>query len=532
MRIFFPLRLPFIGILLVLIAILTPQHVNADSNSMDPVEQELEEGKSACEQTDTSEYFTCIGTYNEKLKKRDVITMKDLEACAATRKDCLQKCNNYKKRNVACDINACPICPTVQLVEGQRKIIVEGEDKAYKYEMPIMPGQNITTIIKLTNVINNTNVVDIPTNINSTNVNNIYIYNNETSETGGDYGLGYTKTGSCCLAVQPRTCRTTSAGIRCHHKRHKTCGPQCTSRIIHVQNRQRCSRSTGCQQRIGYVPQPRHPRCVYTPEWPHVSCGGNYQQDCDGCYDHYGYGAANYYSGGRHPRHCTGCYDDAFDMGPRYRRGPVFQPFHYHQPPCYLTGMCGMPMCNYYGCFGNEYIDPAFGYPMYGSAQYAYPYQNEFYDDLEFTNEIEKSEQNQSNPIENDIRESWGVEVYKCKVVGDDGAIQIRNCTSDELKGNPFAASPSDYVYYPPQPNESPDYLLDPLSNAVPYAKRSPEKGYHYANLRQDSIFDDYMSDEDAYERPRRKAIHRSRKNSHKKRRAQIVYDDEGASSQ
>lgn len=44
--------------------------------------------------------------------------------------------------------------------------------------------QNVTTIIKLTNLINNTNIVHVPTSINNTNINNINFNDTEAISEG------------------------------------------------------------------------------------------------------------------------------------------------------------------------------------------------------------------------------------------------------------------------------------------------------------------------------------------------------------
>uniref|UniRef100_A0A1B0D4W9 Uncharacterized protein n=1 Tax=Phlebotomus papatasi TaxID=29031 RepID=A0A1B0D4W9_PHLPP len=96
--------------------------------------------------------------------------------------------------------------------------------------------------------------------------------------------------------------------------------------------------------------------------WPYVTCGGHRESFCEGCYEHYGYGYDSYYGG--HGPECHGCYDDGFEYGPMYRRGPVLRPYYYHEPPCFLTGTCydGYDLECGYGCYGHEYIDPAWGF--------------------------------------------------------------------------------------------------------------------------------------------------------------------------
>lgn len=226
-------------------------------------------------------------------------------------------------------------------------------------------GHNITTVIKLTNLVNNTNIVNVPTSINSTNINNI---NLNGTYGRGEWGLGANKHGSCCIAVHPRSC----GGTSCRHARHRLCGPQCTSKVIHVN--QRC-RGGNCNGNLVYVPQPR-PSCSYSHTWPYVNCGGRRERSCSGCYDHYGHGYYSYYSGRSTPD-CEGCYDDGYDQGPLYRHGPYYQPGFYHQPPMFPYS------CGPFGCFGNQFINPfAYPPPNYGyNRDFDYNYDGQFKDD-------------------------------------------------------------------------------------------------------------------------------------------------------
>lgn len=224
---------------------------------------------------------------------------------------------------------------------------------------------NVTTIIKLTNIINNTNLVNVPTSINNTNVNNIDIVTNSSNVPE-----------KCCTVVQPKVCSNVHSIMnrtvyRCIHKRHNTCGEQCTSNTMHAQVRQPCNGTEeNCPSTISYVPQP-DPKCTYQQTWPYVRCGGTKNPECEGCYDHYGYGFQQYH-GAEQPE-CSGCFDDGFGAGSLYRQGPFYRPGYYHTPPCYMMGTCGVvqqPMvqhvdCGLGGCFGHELIDPSFGMQAY-----------------------------------------------------------------------------------------------------------------------------------------------------------------------
>lgn len=378
-------------------------------------------------------------TENSLIKnKRQASAIPAIENCRKLREECLRSCPTIKNCTELCPI--CPIMTKVDPVLGDpegvvhRNIVVQnGNGTENRFLVKHLPGANYTTIIRLSNIINNTNIVKVPTIVNSTNINNIKIFANtsslENSDNSGPFGLGINdKAEPCCFVIHPKTCRhSVEGGYRCQHKRHKTCGVQCKSRQMHVQARSRCNGERGCQRRVAYVPEPQV-SCSYTNYWPFVNCGGmRGRPSCAGCYDHYGYGYSSYYA--RHSEmDCNGCYNDGFEYGPMYRRGPVFRPFYYHEPPCYITGRCSSYSSYYnneFGNFGHELIDPVFG-PIY--------------DDDNFLD-------SDSNNTVSD----WGVVLSKCKVVSDNETVNLENCTLS--KDNPFAAAPEIIRNYAAQPD-------------------------------------------------------------------------------
>jgi len=137
----------------------------------------------------------------------------------------------------------------------ERNIIIENDNETHYYRGFVESAANITTIIRLTNLINNTNIINMPTTLNNTNINNIHIYQNKTSEEGGKFGLGYTEKGSCCYAVEPKNCKRSTTGLKCRHKKRKVCGRQCTSKIMHVMKN-----------------QPSQNPCAYPQQWPNPNC--------------------------------------------------------------------------------------------------------------------------------------------------------------------------------------------------------------------------------------------------------------------
>ncbi|KFB53483.1 AGAP002583-PA-like protein [Anopheles sinensis] len=184
----------------------------------------------------------------------------------------------------------------------------DDEESNFHYRLPL----NVTTVIRLTNIVNNTNNIHMPTTLNNTNVNNIHVYANLTEQ--GD--VPFEQDERCCTVVRPKSCQTSTQGVHCKHRKFQTCGPQCTAKVMHIQKRKRCKRSTGeCEEKIAYVPQPEKPTCVYIEEWPFVVCGkqANMTIICAGCYDHYGRGYQAAYGHSRMQPQCVGCYDDAFN---------------------------------------------------------------------------------------------------------------------------------------------------------------------------------------------------------------------------
>lgn len=448
---------------LLLAISLTVLAVVAEASPKSVCEEIAAEQHQPCEQTEYDAYLQCVHSQNEvRRRKRDLEcpfaevdtpsnqTQPITANCQKLNFDCRYKCD----QNESCEA-ACPVCPlnADEVADDYRTVIFEGENgETETFQARIEAGRNVTTIIRLTNIINNTNTIHAPVNLTTTNLNNIHVHTQNRTEavngTGVDFGLGATADGPCCFVVRPKTCFTSSVGIRCQHKRHKTCGSQCKSRTIHAQSRQRCSKSGKCDKKIAYVPEPDDSRCVYTNKWPYVSCGaksGNRKKSCSGCYDHYGYGYENYHDDDTNEPDCTGCYDDAFDTGPLYRRGPVLRPYYYHQPPCLLMGTCVLVPtvdCGY-GCYGDEFVDPAWGRRKPNRKHDEY--EDEYEDEEEtFPSEAEKPTTNSTaeQPTDDEV-DDWETDGHKCKIVSEDGTVEIQNCTSEEFEENTYATSPN-----------------------------------------------------------------------------------------
>lgn len=89
---------------------------------------------------------------------------------------------------------------------------------------------NITTIINLHNIINNTNQIDIPIKINNTNYNNITLMQEDEAQlsyAGGGFAqqqprIEVDQNGNrCCQVIGPRTCQRVQQFpyMRCFHYR-------------------------------------------------------------------------------------------------------------------------------------------------------------------------------------------------------------------------------------------------------------------------------------------------------------------------
>uniref|UniRef100_A0A182QCQ0 Lipid-binding serum glycoprotein N-terminal domain-containing protein n=1 Tax=Anopheles farauti TaxID=69004 RepID=A0A182QCQ0_9DIPT len=373
-----------------------------------------------------------------------------------------------------------PLMPTTNspmLKNLDRTIIVRPEshqvddEDVDDYENNFRVPLNVTTVIRLTNIVNNTNYIHMPT-INNTNVNNIQVYANLTDDARDEPVRG--KTERCCTAVRPKTCHSSTLGIRCRHQKFQSCGAQCTSDIIHVHKRKRCHRATSqCEEKIAYVPQPKNQTCVYIDDWPFVVCGkvANMSVICAGCYDHYGTGYEAYNGHSRMYDQCRGCYDDAFDVGPKYRRGPVLRPFYYHQAPCYISGNCEDIYRNCgYGCYGHDRIDPAWGDD-----------QLDTYDPSSMHVSVEESD-------------DWGVPTAKCAIVSDGKVIAIKNCTDID---NAYVAAPATHPYYKPIQVKPKNKKVDP-SPAVDDEEDPEMYGSGNDALKNEvSFVEEYVDDDD-----------------------------------
>lgn len=93
--------------------------------------------------------------------------------------------------------------------------------------------------------------------------------------------------------------------------------------------------------------------------------------------------------------------------------------------------------CGYSGCYGDEFVDPAWGRPVRRPS-------NVYYED-ELDGSIETDDQTATNGTstnEADNNGEWVEDNTKCAVVAQNGTI-ISNCTDNGLSENEFAKEPN-----------------------------------------------------------------------------------------
>lgn len=237
------------------------------------------------------------------------------------------------------------------------------------------------------------------------NVNNINLHANQTDAgAGGDYGLGQTADGTaCCLVVRPRTCRTSSAGQRCHNRRDRRCDATiCKARVMHAHVRRQCNRAgEQCRKRLVYVPEPGPKKCVRTARWPFVVCGTLVTSE-------------------------RGEEAAAEQEQRAYRRGPppmLPPPWAvYYRPPwldCRYAGGCGGQQ--------QPWSSPG-------------DHRDVYYED-----EVEGADdgEHETTAPDGDSAGEWLLEDTKCKVVSSNGTtVVIKNCTANSLDENEYATEP------------------------------------------------------------------------------------------
>ncbi|XP_020813685.1 uncharacterized protein LOC110188318 [Drosophila serrata] len=283
--------------------------------------------------TDTLNNKTIV--VHTPLQNYDQPTIRDYEECQANRDQCLSVCDD----DVSC-IEECPVCPELY----EKPLMVQGVNDTDVVAPPQTP-MNTTNIIRLTNEINNI----IEHQIQNRNQVNVQVQQN-VSQVGGRFGLGYSDQGSCCYVVrQDRECeKKGSEGCR-EKSRQRVCGERCQARVMLAKLVVQCDAENpdNCHETIEYVPRRRrvHPRrqnqpCQYLGNnWPYFTCGQGQGQGqdqepadtprvkrstCQQCLNMpYGYILQNGL-----PPQCAGCFQGfGAPMMPMYSIPYIYNPF-------------------------------------------------------------------------------------------------------------------------------------------------------------------------------------------------------------
>ncbi|KAH8342160.1 hypothetical protein KR074_002336, partial [Drosophila pseudoananassae] len=208
-----------------------------------------------------------------QLQNYDQPTLRDYEECQENRDKCLDVCAGDSK----CKLE-CPVCPEL----FSKPVMVQGVNDTDLRAEPQVPV-NTTNIIKLTNEIRNI----IKHEIQQRNEVNVQVQQN-VSQVGGRFGLGYSDQGSCCYVVlMDRKCDK-NAGDDCREKsRQRVCGERCQARVMLAKRVVQCDAEDplNCRETIEYVPRrrkvhaktslPSEPCRYFGNSWPYFSCGQN-----------------------------------------------------------------------------------------------------------------------------------------------------------------------------------------------------------------------------------------------------------------
>lgn len=94
-----------------------------------------------------------------------------------------------------------------------------------------------------------------------------------------------------------------------------------------------------------------------------------------------------------------------------------------------------------YGCYGDEFIDPAWGHRKRNKSQD--DYEDEYEDEEETVSSEAENPTTNSTAEEKPTDDDWETDGHKCKIVSEDGTVEIQNCTSEEYEENIYATSPN-----------------------------------------------------------------------------------------
>ncbi|CAH1966790.1 unnamed protein product [Acanthoscelides obtectus] len=333
--------------------------------------QKCIENTRACGSTDYRSYLGCV----RSRQKRTIECEEDCEQCQcdscsynqcqnSCQSCCSSCCSNYMPCNThhcchrtchaQCDSSDCRLScrrNCMEQVDRQREHFFHLSSNSNNSSVRSSVANNVTTVIHLNNVVNNTNVIDVPITLESKNIQNVSLHEVEQQAETGDKqtpgrpisvpaheehkiisgsapAVDSMGQKTCCIVVGPKQCTNNYPGYgppKCFHLRSKQCGDFCITNIVHREEHQVCESlypgaPNNCRQQIVYIPQPQ-PRCSYQDDWPYVRCGLRRSPSCAGCYSHYvNKDAKDYLS-------CPlQCFDEFPQNAPFYRQGPFYQP--------------------------------------------------------------------------------------------------------------------------------------------------------------------------------------------------------------
>ncbi|XP_018335763.1 uncharacterized protein LOC108744475 [Agrilus planipennis] len=162
-----------------------------------------------CTATEYNSYVSCV-----RRSKRHISCAEEdnCESCICTSLHCCHRTCHANCESSSCRNGCRKNCQTDVSEKGSHSFTNKNAN------MPSFK-HNITTVIHLHNIINNTNVIDVPIHINNTNLNNITL-----PEGNGGSGNG------CCYISNPQNCipnQTTPPYSQCQDNREYHCGPKC-----------------------------------------------------------------------------------------------------------------------------------------------------------------------------------------------------------------------------------------------------------------------------------------------------------------
>ncbi|KAL1502031.1 hypothetical protein ABEB36_007239 [Hypothenemus hampei] len=341
-----------------------------------------------CLQTDRQNYIKCIQTRMKRHQRDCEYSQEcyecDCDSCSYSQCEgrCDDCCNSCCSRYIQCRTNHCchkqchSECRSYSCRNNCRKSCYEtvqqefGEPRRSKEKVTNVLDteqkigvnntnvHNTSIVINLKNVLNNTQVLDVPINVTYLNKNNITLEDTGSTNSRDD----------CCIVVGPRQCSRMGSQVRCIRTRARQCGSICTDDsgpIEHVEPQDLCTSPDGqpinCDQSNALAFRPQR-KCTYTNVWPYVDCRLQLPSECDVCYgNQFNLQMPQYNS-------CPPRCKDIFTQESQFRQGPFFQPSYNPEiPPCmYSPQGCGQGYMgrNIMGGFYPEYnagIPPGFG---------------------------------------------------------------------------------------------------------------------------------------------------------------------------